>query len=166
MFSIARDGFPALVGRQLQRLDLENAVGVFAFGEIDCRVHLPQRLRQGALELAFVDRYVDRVVTFAEAVGMRDVVIASPTPPSDLGEHNPDYPRAGSLSDRVQVTAAVRTRLMRNANNVAVLNLEEVVAGEGGALREALTDDGCHVNPCGSDMVRGALDRMIERRTA
>lgn len=171
MYSVARDGFPRPLLPQLAGLSwrLRERRLVVALGEIDCRVHLVERVSAGD-DLAFVARYVDRVRELRQQLEAPSVVILGPVPPSDLvvGYDNPEFPRRGTLAERIAVTRLLDERL-RSA--VAAADGHDIVfasllflAAPDGRLRDDRTDDGIHVNAAGSAEVRVHLDANLALR--
>jgi hypothetical protein len=164
MYSIARDGFPDPLTPELDgvSLDLTLTPVVLVFGEIDCRVHLVERLAAGG-SLEFVSRYVVRAAELRARLGASDIVLLGPVPPSDKGESNPEFPKNGTLAERIAVsrllerTLSEATASLRD-RRVAAVPITSLLAGsETGALARQLTDDGTHVNPLGADLIRGRL---------
>jgi hypothetical protein len=93
MFSLARDGFPDPLTPHLDGATVEVRSLALAAGEIDCRVHLAERVAQGD-RLDFVGRYVERAVELRDRLGAEDVVLVGPVPPSDVGLEHPAHGHA------------------------------------------------------------------------
>lgn len=110
MFSLARDGYPEPLTPQLDGATLEVRSLALAAGEIDCRVHLAERVAQGD-RLDFVAGYVERAVDLRDRLGAEDVALVGPVPPSDVGLEHPDYPRTGTLAERAAATRLLEQRL-------------------------------------------------------
>jgi len=165
MYSIARDGFPDPLTPELHgvSLDLAPTPIVLVFGEIDCRVHLVERLAAGG-SLDFVSRYVARAAELRARVGASHIVLLGPVPPSDQGESNPEFPKNGTLAERIAVARLLERTLSEATaslgdRRVAVAPITSLLAGsETGELAGRLTDDGTHVNPLGADLIRKQLD--------
>ena len=100
MYSIARDGFPDPLTPELDgvSLDLTLTPVVLVFGEIDCRVHLVERLAAGG-RLDFVSRYVARAAELRARVGASHIVLL-------VQSH---HPTRESSTPRFQRTARSRS---------------------------------------------------------
>ena len=164
MYSIARDGFPDPLLPELEgvSLDLARAPVVLVFGEIDCRVHLVERLAAGGT-LEFVPRYVERAAELRARLAASRIVLLGPVPPSDKGESDPEFPKNGTLAERIAVTRLVEQTLSEAAaslgdSRVTAVPVASLLAGsDAGELAERLTDDGTHVNPLGAALIRERL---------
>jgi hypothetical protein len=173
MHSVAARGFPAPVERVaavIRRLPASRRLTcAFAFGEIDVRCHLAPRL-EGGLDTAFVARYVDRVIALTDRIGAPRAVIVVPTPPSDDVQDHVMFPVAGDLAQRIEAHSRVRETLIetlrdRSDPRLHLLDLREVLADDTGRLRSELTDDGCHTNDEGRDVVRARfLSQLADSR--
>ena len=165
MYSIAREGFPDPLTPELDgvSLDLTLTPVVLVFGEIDCRVHLVERLAAGG-RLDFVSRYVARAAELRARVGASHIVLLCPVPPSDKGELDPEFPKNGTLAERIAVTQLLERTLSEATASlgeprVVVVPITGLLTGsETGELAPQFTDDGTHVNPLGADLIRKQLD--------
>jgi len=171
MYSIARDGFPDPLTPELHgvSLDLTLTPVVLVFGEIDCRVHLVERLAAGG-DLEFVPLFVERAAELRARVGAGQIVLLGPVPPSDKGERDPEFPKNGTLAERIAVTRLLERRLSEATaslgdRRVTMVSITSFLAGsENGELAGQLTDDGTHVNPLGAELIRGHLDSAAPAR--
>jgi hypothetical protein len=169
MFSVARDGLPADVVRTARRMGRYGRPAtvrwIFVFGEIDIRCHLAPRLTEGPLN--FPARYVEHAVTAAVTAKAREIVLAVPVPPSDEVQDAQGFPVAGTLAQRLVAFAKVRDELAAgvashhdDAIRVLLLDATDGLADQTGALRTAMSFDGCHVNESGRSVVRVRLDAI------
>jgi lysophospholipase L1-like esterase len=167
MWSLGHNGFPrrARVVAALIRVVGRpgSIVPVFVAGEIDVRCHLVPRSVQPGYTLDFVHDYVRSCQRLARAMGAPTLVIATPVPPSDDCPRNPEFPIEGTIEERVRVFGEVRLALgkaVAEADGRPLVHLADatdVLADETGALRSELTDDGCHTNRAGVQVVRRTL---------
>ena len=148
-YSIARHGLilpKTLNGiariRKFERL-------VVAFGEIDCRMFLGSAQAARYRDETWVKRFVNEVLITGERNRVREVVFLTPVPPSDLSDDNPDFPKRGTLIDRINATEWLtkNIRLYANEHTMArVIVLRDLLAKKDGSLNPNFTDDGVHVN--------------------
>ena len=137
---------------------------VFCLGEIDCRVYLASNEAENYKKGDWVETYVMNSIKLSETLKIRNVVILSPVPPSDIGVSDDRYPRSGSLMARVSATRWMRDELKKlkvfEDSSCKLLDLEEILAGRGGSLDHKLTEDGVHVNNIGAVLVRNKISRL------
>lgn len=141
-------------------------VPVFIAGEIDVRCHLVPQSRRPEFNFDFVPRYVERMRAFAASMGAPRLVIVAPVPPSDCPE-NSMFPIKGTIEQRVTAFEQLRSALSdataavdAHGPAVRLVDPTPLLADETGALDGRLTDDGCHTNAAGRQLVRmhfGAL---------
>ena len=112
MYSIARNGFPDPLIPELRGIELHLATTpiVLTLGEIDCRVHLAQRLHTAG-NFDFVARYVQRAAELRTNLGAYHAFVVGPVPPSDKGPDDPAYSRSGTLQQRVVASRLLERRL-------------------------------------------------------
>lgn len=163
MFSVARDGFPPEVTRLVRRLVRFGRAPVtllLVVGEIDIRCHLAPRLAGTATPLDFPARYVAHGL--ALGAGVARLVFVVPVPPSDEVQDAQGFPVAGTLAERLDVFARMRSALHDAVDPSQALLLDATSClGDGdGALRSEFSFDGCHVNEAGRVVVRAQLDTL------
>ena len=157
MYAVARRGWPAdvrmgaaFVRRASRRLRL-NVCAVL--GEIDVRVFLGERYATDTLDLSFVSAYVARCVELARAMHATPVVVV-PVPPYGQPDPQHEYRRICSLEERVAAHQRLRRALRESTDSrgVQLFDPTSRLALPSGALWPALTDDGLHLNPLGSEI--------------
>ena len=80
-------------------------------------------------------------------------------PPSDFGLENPDFPRAGTLSDRVKATNFVISNLMSRApTNMKVINFSKHISENDGSLKREYTRDGVHINSKAAEILMKSIE--------
>lgn len=164
MYSIARDDFPPTllrVARVIARVrGAREAAWYFSFGEIDIRCHLAPRLAQGDGDVSFVATYADRVHGLLGRLGAAHGTLVVPVPPCLDSYDHAAFPVAGTPEQRLAAHRAVRSALVvavgaeRARPELRLLDLTDALAGPDGLMRDELTDDGCHTNGAGRDVVR------------
>lgn len=164
MYSIARDDFPPTllrVARVIARVrGAREAAWYFSFGEIDIRCHLAPRLAQGDGDVSFVATYADRVHGLLDRLGAAHGTLVVPVPPCLDSYDHAAFPVAGTPEQRLAAHRAVRSALVvavgaeRARPELRLLDLTDALAGPDGLMRDELTDDGCHTNGAGRDVVR------------
>lgn len=126
----------------------------FNFGEIDIRCHLAKEDKHAD----FLTSYVYNCKQLVKAKSNR-IFFLSPTPPSDLYENHPDFPRFGKLSDRMKAykefTESLGLVAEQQSSKFIDLTVELLSVSNG--LRVELTDDGCHLNQKGATLVRKSI---------
>lgn len=171
MYSIARNGFPDPLIPELRGIELHLATTpiVLTLGEIDCRVHLAQRLHTAG-NLDFVARYVQRAAELRTNLGACHTFVVGPVPPSDMGTDDPAYSRSGTLQQRVVASRLLERRLCEATAQVGEPWVSAIPIGdlvgdsETGALAARFTHDGCHLNVLGAELVRERLDAATVAR--
>lgn len=137
---------------------------VFCLGEIDCRVYLASDDADSYKKGDWVEAYVKNSIKLSQNLKIRSVVILSPVPPSDIGVSNDQYPRRGSLIDRVSATRWMRDELKESKAfedpNNRFLDLGVMLAQNDGSLDQRLTDDGVHVNTIGAELIRNRISSL------
>ncbi|MBU2695730.1 hypothetical protein [Pimelobacter sp. 30-1] len=171
MFSIARDGFPPTllrVARLIARVrGAREAEWYFSFGEIDIRCHLAPRLAQGG-DVGFVATYADRVHDLLGRLGADHGTLVVPVPPCLDSYDHAAFPVAGTPEERLAAHRSVRSALVVAVGaapahpQLRLLDLTDALAGPSGLMRDELTDDGCHTNAAGRDVVRRAVAALVQ----
>ncbi len=171
MYSLARDGFPDPLIAELKgvRVDLTTTSIVLTCGEIDCRVHLVGRLHdENALD--FTSLYVVSAAQLRARMGAKHAYLLGPVPPSDIGGDDPGFPRTGTLDERVTASRLLEKRLCEEAaaseeSGISAIPLGAILADpKTGALAAEFTNDGCHVNCRGAELVRERLEEAMAQR--
>lgn len=158
LHSLATRGFPAwvriLMARRLALGGRANVCVDIVAGEIDVRCHLAPRV--AADGPAVVDRLVEAFVAQLRRCadgGVAGIRYYEPVPPSDAYADNPEFPRAGSLAERIRCHRLLADRIRQSIEDAArtgypfrfVANPEEAVLADG-AMNPLWSDDGCHFN--------------------
>lgn len=123
----------------------------FNFGEIDIRCHL-----------AKVDKHTDFLPSYVHncrklvRASSNQIFFLTPTPPSDLYENHPSFPRYGDLSERIKAYMDFCSNLSIavEQQSCRYIDLSSVLFSSSEGLRAELTDDGCHLNQKGATLVR------------
>lgn len=150
MYSFARKGFGPRVMRVAQfvhRFGRPGAlVPIFLAGEIDVRVHLPERLDA---PLDWVPQYVERCIEVARLLKADRIGFFVTTPPVDVPEADVWFPITGTIEERVEAHEQLRAALISAVEPVptaVLLDLTDVLAGPSGAMPVESTFDGAHTN--------------------
>lgn len=126
----------------------------FNFGEIDVRCHLAKIDKSSD----FLVEYVQMCLKLVKS-SPKNVYFLTPTPPSDLYDNHPSFPRFGSLSDRIIAHRVFckNLEMASNFHSCGFVNTGEELTDEFGGLEFSLTSDGCHLNQKGSKIVRADI---------
>jgi hypothetical protein len=150
MYSIARKGFPPRVrrvARLVNRFGRRGAlVPIFLAGEIDVRVHLPQRPDD---PFDWVADYVAQCMEVARLLKAERVGFFVTTPPVDVPEEDVWFPITGTIGERVAVHRRLREALAAAVDpipNAVLLDLTDFLANPTGAMPIESTMDGAHTN--------------------
>ena len=163
LHSIARSSIDIGIFHRLIKLIRYNSI-IFQLGEIDVRVFLGDQQNSFHLLPNVLDDYAKMVIKFSHSVGVKNLFIMAPVPPSDFGFDNPKYPRAGSLQNRVSSHRKLNSDLQKvcNQNGVVFLDATSILSNETGSLDLEFTSDGCHVNSEGSVLVRKFILKEVD----
>lgn len=132
----------------------------FSFGEIDIRCHLANVDKRSDFLNAYVEMCLKLVNT-----APRYVFFVTPTPPSDLYDNHPSFPRFGSLPERIAAYKIFCESLKEIAEfySCGFVNTGAGLTDKFGGLQHSLTSDGCHLNQNGSKIVRAAaIDSYVK----
>lgn len=150
MYSIGRKGFSPRVmrvARFVNRFGRPGAlVPIFLAGEIDVRVHLPERLDS---PFDWVAQYVARCAEVTRLLGADRMGFFVTTPPVDVPEADVWFPITGTIEERVEAHRRLRealTRAVEPVANATLLDLTDMLAGPTGAMPIESTTDGAHTN--------------------
>lgn len=170
MWSIARNGFPpdVLFLARLIRMfgGSRNLSLVVVFGEIDVRAHLADAHASPLRDMRFVSDYLRQCQVLGQRLGARCVVLAVPVPPKDAFKDTPGFPRSGTLEERIDAFRFLQKALVAAVDSAealpatVLLDCTEEIADSDGSLRADLTDDDCHVNNTGAEVVRACLREL------
>jgi hypothetical protein len=156
-YSIAQKDFPPRLARLSRAVRLARHRGgivpFFITGEIDVRCHLTEH--DG--DLGFVTTYVERCRDATAALGSPVGVVVVPPPPSASCPNIEEFPIKGSIDQRIAAFEGLRSALrsvVAQYDDLLLLDATADLADATGALREELTDDGCHTNLAGVALVR------------
>lgn len=151
MYSISKKGF-LLRERTIRKLKLLRFDRIFVIvGEIDCRVYLSDETRDNTKDSAWVRDFLKKCVNMSGLLGISDLVIVSPPPPSDIGDGDPRFPRTGSISSRVKATNWLAETLQNEIalnydGEVKFFDIWTQVTRSDSTLDPKYTDDGVHIN--------------------
>ena len=157
LYSVATKGFQfGFITTALLHLASKRQPIIFVLGEIDCRVHLVTKampLGQNAFD-KIAANYVSNVLDMVSRFKFGIPILLSPVPPSDIGQSTNDYPRNGSILERISVTSSLSDALAKAAaQDFLFLDLSQVLIDNRGVLRPSFTDDGVHTNQSGAKLV-------------
>lgn len=158
--SVAVRGLPRWVeillsARWAVHCDRATVVVHIVLGEIDIRCHLVSRLRLMGEEaiLSLGNEFLAFIATLSRFRGIRAINYYEPTPPSDIGEENTDYPRVGTLAERLYCHALLSTQIKAGiecnetlGNKITFIANPPECTLPNGALKPDWTNDGCHFN--------------------
>jgi hypothetical protein len=171
MWSIANTGFPPevlLMAQLIRRFGgSRNLTLVVVFGEIDVRAHLAKRQARSRPGMKFVDEYLRQCQLLGKTLHAQRIVITVPVPPGDSLRDAPEFPRSGSLPERINAFRLLRAELEESVDtsgresDVVLLDCTEEIADSQGSLRVDLTDDGCHVNDSGVSAIQASLKALL-----
>jgi hypothetical protein len=160
LHSIASAGFPGWVRplmsgffswhRNMGRIRADIVVG-----EIDIRCHLAPRLASGGTVVIddLAGRFVTRLKHCVEGGGIGKLLFYQPVPPTALCADGGEFPRAGSLMERVHCHRLLSRAIEQRMKSLAragypvffVANPDEAVLADG-TLNPDWSVDGCHLN--------------------
>ena len=157
LYTVSHNGFKlSIFTNSVLKMAGRNKQFVISLGEIDCRVHfVPKSLRKGALEFdRIVSNYKNAVLDFLELYGGSRALVLTPVPPSDFGVANPQFPRNGLITERVQAYRLITDSLVAaSSGKFFVVNISQVLSDEIGAINLRYSSDGVHVNQLGAKLV-------------
>jgi hypothetical protein len=150
MYSIARKGFGPRILRLahfVNRFGRPGAlVPIFLAGEIDVRVHLPER-PDGSLD--WVTEYVQRCGELANLLKADRFAFFVTTPPVDVAATDVWFPITGTIGERVEAHRRLRealTQAVEPMPSAVLIDLTDLLAGRDGAMPADWTMDGAHTN--------------------
>ena len=153
-YSVSKKRFPSNLKTKMYVLNLLRLVGAkyyFNFGEIDIRCHLAKEDKN----IDFLPSYVYQCRKILKTNSKR-IVFLTPTPPSDLYEDHPSFPRYGGMSERMKAyfDFCDNLRIAAIQQSCGFINLSHALVTGTSGLSSDLTDDGCHLNLKGASLVR------------
>jgi lysophospholipase L1-like esterase len=176
MYSIARGGLPPVALRVLRLVRhaprAKDIVWAFSFGEIDVRCHLVPRMSDPEAALSFVPPYLEHLRQAATSAGARRALVLIPPPESDVYPEQIGFPIAGTLTERIDASHALRDTMIKAAANlpddgasINLVDLTDEFSDDRGAMREDLTYDGLHANEVGRGVFLAQVQEVL-RSTA
>jgi hypothetical protein len=166
MWSLGTKGFPPRVlkvARLVGRRGVPGAVvPFFVAGEIDVRCHLASHPDE---TFEFVDTYVQQCRSVSALMGATRTVIVVPPPPCDYSDVDgavdlDPYRIVGSLDERLRAFRGLRSALagaVAGHPGVDLLDCTDLLADSAGVMQSDLTDDWCHTNVRGVELVRARV---------
>lgn len=165
MYSLQRRGMSLTSAQRWMLQTTARPHVAYSFGEIDCRVFLAREPFHKFRSDEWLIRSLTVLAKHAHANSVEASVLVMPVPMSNIGSDNPDYPRRGTLRDRVvghewfcQRVAALASQYFPDAS---VLDLRPILAMGDGTFDPTYTHDGTHTNSLGSRLVREATMDLI-----
>lgn len=166
MHRIGRDGLRYLNIKQFAKV-AEGDVAIFAFGEIDVRCHVA---KQKEIHLRSIDEVIDTlarnyikvIVENRDLFGNLMCIVYSVVPPTDHS-NNLEFPKFGTLEERVRITQMLNHRLkfLCSASGISFLDVYEDFADENGVLRFDLSDQSVHIDSKQNQKIREKLFELI-----
>ena len=162
-FQVSQGNYPKnslRMARILRKLRFLGAKFVFCFGEIDVRCHLASPDKNSD----FLSSYTLKCLNLVRAQP-KHVSFLTPTPPSDYYENHPRYPRRGTISERVVAQNNFCVELEKSAQVLSCMFMNpsvEIIENDG-ILKREMTDDGCHLNEKGGDLIRVFVSKALNR---
>jgi hypothetical protein len=139
---------------------------LLAFGEIDIRCHVIRIARRGdhtpeEVVIDLAHRYVMAAAQARYKFDFKNAIVSSVIPPTGdegLGE----YPRIGSLKQRVEATRMFNTMLEARCKHhgLTFLNYTDDLAGEDGSLKADISDGDVHLHPQHQGLLSPAFARI------
>ena len=163
MYSISKKGF-LFRERTIRKLKLMRFDRVYVIvGEIDCRVYLSDETRHNTKDSAWVRDFLKKCANMSVLLGISDLVIVGPLPPSDIGFEDPRYPRTGSISSRVKATKWLTETLQNEIalnydGEVRFIDIWSQVTKSDSILDPNYTDDGVHINLKSASKISGYFE--------
>ena len=150
MHRIGRDGLNFL---NLTKYSITNEkVVIFAFGEIDVRCHIGKIRDKSGKSLdrlieTLVNKYIYTILLNKTLYKNITCIVYSVTPPTDA-EYNIQYPRYGTLADRINISKKLNAKLADVCSRwgIAFLDVYDHYANADGSLNGSLSDGGVHIN--------------------
>jgi lysophospholipase L1-like esterase len=157
LYTVSQNGFKlSIFTNTILKIAGKNRQFIISLGEIDCRVHfVPKLLSRGSLEFdRLVSNYKNAVLNFLELYGGSRALVLTPVPPSDFGVINPQFPRNGLITERVQAYRLITDSLVAaSSGKFFVVNISQVLSDEIGVIDPRYSSDGVHVNKLGAKRV-------------
>ena len=175
MHRVGRDGIAALDFRVYQVQ--ENDIVILSFGEIDVRCHIGKQrdLKNRELEEVIdtlLYQYLQTVRQCRSFYENIEVILYTVTPPTDQID-NPEFPKYGSIEDRIFISKLFNRKLekMCSSNGLKLLDVYDDYADETGALNVILSDANVHISENRAlrerlNMLIPNLKRTLKRRSA
>ena len=140
---------------------------VVHLGELDCRVWNNRLISSLSIE-KIAHAYIKQLHKLSVKYCFRKIAIITPIPPSDSGASNNNFPRNGSLEERIECTTKLTNSLtvMGRAKKLKIIN-SQLLVGEhnnykaNGSLKIEYSLDGCHLNKAGTEIIRRHIDDFI-----
>jgi hypothetical protein len=161
MYSIAEKGYPPRVMRVARLVNRFGRRGglvpIFLAGEIDVRVHLPER---PDAPFDWVAGYIERSMEVARVLKADRVGFFVTTPPVDVPEEDVWFPINGTIEERVAIHTKLREAMASAIEaypEAILLDLTDLLADDTGAMPISLTSDGAHTNLEAASRIRARL---------
>jgi hypothetical protein len=157
LYSISENGFRfnCFAKYMLRRFGTRTVI-ILVLGEIDCRVHLVSRaLHSTSSDLnRMVSKYRSKIEWLLDTFDIETAKVLTPVPPSNIGKIDRNFPRNGSLDERILITKLLSEALQElSAEDIDVIDLSHILSDTSGSFNSIYTDDGVHVNQLGSKVV-------------
>jgi hypothetical protein len=165
MHRVGRDGLGVVDFKKIGVKDGD--VAVFAFGEIDVRCHIGKQRDEMHRNLdeiieKLVSDYLNTVILNRQSYKDLICIVYLVVPPSD-NVYNPNFPRYGTLDDRVMITRKINEKLLLEAkkNNIGTLDVYNQFCDSNGALKKEVSDGGVHISPTSNGIIREKLHEIL-----
>ena len=163
MYSISKKGF-LLRERTIRKLKLMRFDRVYVIvGEIDCRVYLSDESLPYAKDSIWVRDFLKECDELRRELEVSELVMVGPPPPSDIDFEYSQYPRAGSISARVNATKWLSETLQNEIalhyeGKVRFIEIWSQVTNRDSTLDPNFTDDGVHINLHSASKISGYFE--------
>ena len=164
MHSVAISGF-SMPKRTLIlfRLATFNVL-IISLGEIDCRMYLGSENSDFYKKGDWPELFLEQSIELAQKLRIKNLLILTPVPPSDLALENGMYPRRGNLSSRISATnwlteCIISSNVFQNPK-YQYIDLRQILAIGAGSLNPKLTDDGVHANSLGAKIIKKSISKL------
>lgn len=165
MHRIARDGLDAV---NLKKMGVkEGDVAIFVFGEIDVRCHIGRQRDLKGRDLEEVMQtlvwgYLRTILQNQAQFKNLTCIVYSITPPTDT-IYNIEYPRYGTLEERIQITQAMNylLKIASQQYGIQFLDVYEDYTDALGALNTELSDGNVHIGSQYNGAIRQNLSQLL-----
>ncbi|MBS1986342.1 SGNH/GDSL hydrolase family protein [Candidatus Dependentiae bacterium] len=146
----------------------EGEIAVFVFGEIDVRCHIGNQCDKRGVDVdviieELVIKYTDMILRNRALYQQCTCIVMEVMPPTDQA-FNAQYPRCGSLEERVAITRQLNACLKSVCAQRAIpfFEVHNLLANSNGVLIAELSDGNVHVNMAHNYLVKQKLVAFLQ----